>query len=603
MSGQKSNIMSHSRLIAGICVIIFVALTYILLPGINADYLRRIEEQSFFTAGSTFFNTIVNVPGGLLAWVGAFLTQFFYHPWLGTSMLLVLLLCLWVVTARVFRLRLPLFPLAVIPSAMLLLSVLTPGYVIFTLKSPGWVFSNALGLLCSLGLFAAYRSLTPSWARGVLAVLTVCIGYPFIGFYALFAGALFILDELRDRRVWWVAGLTLVLIAAVPMAYFYWVPDNHLMRQLAYISGLPRYYANEPALWTPFIITFVFLALMVFVRTSGAPRQRAVITSAVAFVLAMVYVVTGRYTDENFDITIRMDRAITDGDYARAARVARGQKGRPTRVVGMLTHLALNRMGTAADSLFSYPMDAAEYNTYRPDMALRQTIARNVNYNYGHLNDAYRWCMEDMVEFGPRVEYLRYMAKCALLNGELDLARRYARMLEGTMFHKDEARTYFDYADNPESMKENPEFVAVKTLNSFSNLIGGDGALIETYISRSIAGMEGGPEPLVDLSLQFNLILKSIDKFWPRFFLYARSHQRIPRHYQEAAILFSTLEGKVDWRQFNIDPAVAQRFQRFMALAQQNKNLSEETNRELFKEPFGDTYWYYYFFTKGLKTT
>lgn len=84
--------------------------------------------------------------------------------------------------------------------------------------------------------------------------------------------------------------------------------------------------------------------------------------------------------------------------------------------------------------------------------------------------------------------------------------------------------------------------------------------------------------------------------------LYARHHERLPRHYQEAAVLFSELEHKVDWRQFNIDQVTANRFARFMDMAQRYARYSNEANRETFAPEFGDTYWYYYFFVNDLKT-
>ncbi len=114
--------------------------------------------------------------------------------------------------------------------------------------------------------------------------------------------------------------------------------------------------------------------------------------------------------------------------------------------------------------------------------------------------------------------------------------------------------------------------------------------------------MEGGPRELVELSLQFNLVRKDIAGFWPRFMLYARTHDRLPRHYQEAAVLFSALEQQVDWRRFDIDPEVVRSFGAFMEMARRNSRFGDEANREAFKPVFGDTYWYYYFFIKDLKT-
>lgn len=85
--------------------------------------------------------------------------------------------------------------------------------------------------------------------------------------------------------------------------------------------------------------------------------------------------------------------------------------------------------------------------------------------------------------------------------------------------------------------------------------------------------------------------------------LYARTHDRLPVHYQEAALLFSALENEVDWHRFAIDPEIAARFERFMTKARQNSNYSEEYNREAFRKDFSDTYWFYYFFINDLKTT
>ncbi|MDE6120959.1 MAG: hypothetical protein K2F63_04140, partial [Muribaculaceae bacterium] len=216
--------------------------------------------------------------------------------------------------------------------------------------------------------------------------------------------------------------------------------------------------------------------------------------------------------------------------------------------------------------------------------------------------DCYRWCMEDMVEYGPKVEYLKYMSRCAILNGEYPLARRYLRMLSRTLYHKDWARKYMAMTYDPALAEKDPELAYVRKLNAFNNHIGGDGSLIETYISTNLAALEGGPPELVEMSLQFNLVRKDINGFWPRFILYARTHERLPVHYQEAALLFSALEHKVDCSQFRIDPEVAREFNLFMEMAQKNAHLSEEHNRHVFG-PFGKTYWYYYFFTKGLKTT
>lgn len=593
------------RAAAAACLALFIVLVFVLLACISPDYLRKAEELSIFMSGSTFFRESLSVPGGLVHWSASFLMQFFYYPWLGTCVTAMLLVGLWLLIYKAFGLPQRFFALAGIPSALFLLAMLTPGYTLYVIKTPGYFFTGPVGTLAATALFYVFRLCRHTALRMAVSLCAVLL-YPLLGFYALLAATLCVAAWLSTGRPRLLAFIPAIALAAVPYLYFYFT-DNYAMAAKLYSAALPRLADPYPMFMAPFVCAFVLLAALAaaWQRWPQTPRRpaRGLAAACALFALALIWVVGGRYSDKNFATSVKMDMAITDGDYERAVRVARSLKERPTRLNGLFTHLALSRLGVAGDSLFTFRMSDAEYIAPDPTVALREMGGRGINFNFGYVNNAYRWCMESMVENGPKVEYLKYMAKCALINNESALARRYARMLEKTLFHKDEARKLLAMADDSSLIVDDPELSTVKTLNSFNNLLGGDGALIETYLSRSIAGMQGGPPAMVDLSIQFNLVLKNISDFWPRFMLYARNNKRLPVHYQEAAILFSNLEKKVDWRQFNIDPLIAARFERFMQLAQQNSRMTEDYNREAFAPAFGDTYWYYYFFTKGLKTT
>ena len=56
----------------------------------ESDVLYRIEELSLFLYTPLFFKQQLVVAGGMLAYLGTYFTQYFYHPWLGA-----LLFCLW----------------------------------------------------------------------------------------------------------------------------------------------------------------------------------------------------------------------------------------------------------------------------------------------------------------------------------------------------------------------------------------------------------------------------------------------------------------------------------------------------------------------------
>ena len=76
----------------GVCLTVF-----------EGDYLWNAQEQSLFLYDSAFFHQLMVVPAGFLSWLGTYLTQFFYHPWLGVTILCIWWAVLMALTAKVFE--------------------------------------------------------------------------------------------------------------------------------------------------------------------------------------------------------------------------------------------------------------------------------------------------------------------------------------------------------------------------------------------------------------------------------------------------------------------------------------------------------------------
>ena len=113
--------------------------------------------------------------------------------------------------------------------------------------------------------------------------------------------------------------------------------------------------------------------------------------------------------------------------------------------------------------------------------------------------------------------------------------------------------------------------------------------------------MSCGNEQLVELSILSNMISKSPERFWPHFVVYAKNNTELPVHFQEAALLFGWLQN-IDVSQFKISDEVRSRFMELVDMAQKGMNDADAANDPIIRGRFGDTYWYYYFFVKGLKT-
>ncbi|MDD3323113.1 MAG: DUF6057 family protein [Paludibacter sp.] len=594
-------------------LVLFLLIAFYYLPIHNKNLLIKIQELSLFLPTQLFFIENMKVAGGLLTYLGTFLTQFFYYPWLGSTIFISLLLLVQFLTLKAFALPVKFYTLTFIPSFALLLSLTQLGYLIFSFKSPGYVYSNMLGVVIILVSFMLYKKTASIIVRSVTAALFVLVLYPFLGFYALLGNLLFCIYEgiLYKKDKNWKQHLPLAVgilfIILVPYGYYqyYYTQINF---QNIYTSGLPtlKFDKDETVLWIPFIALFaslLFFSFFSFKKNKIETKLFNVILVTVIYLFSFYGLYKYSFEDENFQTEIAMDLAIFDNNWNEVLNLADNLKGEPTRLIVMDTNLALQKLKAAGDKMFSYKNGAKPFKKKYLSTQLMQMGCKPLYFQNGKINYCYRWCMEDMVEYGMNVEYLKYMVKCSLLNKEFILAQKYNDVLKKTLFHRSWALKYQKYIDQPNLMEGDAEFKAIYPFMAYDDILDGDSGLLESYLLNSFAYLQGGPPELVEMSLQCTMILKNIDLFWPRFFLYARTHDRIPKHYQEAALLYSYLERKVDVRSLKFDPQVMSDFQELIQMSEEYSNLPEETSKAYFVPKFGKTFWYYYFFVKNIKTT
>ena len=110
-----------------------------------------------------------------------------------------------------------------------------------------------------------------------------------------------------------------------------------------------------------------------------------------------------------------------------------------------------------------------------------------------------------------------------------------------------------------------------------------------------------------EVALNYTLISKNIQLFWPRFFQYATLHngKEMPIHYQEAAYLYGNLEKSVDISNMPFDRRkIVDRYQKFNNQVQafMRQGLNEEQVAEAVRPTFGDTFWWFYYFCNNVKS-
>ena len=168
-----------------------VLLMCIALTVFEADYLYRAQEQNLFLSTPLFFHQCMVTSGGLLTWLGAFLTQFFHYPALGAGILCLLWVFLIFLLKRTFRLSDKWVPLTLVSIGCLVLTITTLGYWVFYLKLHGALFIATLGTITAVVLALVFTFIPQKfYLRPLFIAFSTCISYPLFGFYGLWGTAL-----------------------------------------------------------------------------------------------------------------------------------------------------------------------------------------------------------------------------------------------------------------------------------------------------------------------------------------------------------------------------------------------------------------------------
>lgn len=590
-----------------LCLLAFSVLSLYLLGVELKPFLIETAALTPFYTTTSFIADMLSVPCGFVGYIASMMQSCFAMPWLGALLLTLLLVALAESMRRVFKVSAAWSGLCLVPSFMLILNYTEVGYMLWLVKTPALAFTIPLGLLISVGLTAIAMVFHKLWIKLVLIVLYATVGYWLFGLFGLLACLFVVLPMIAETirtRQWKHLSIILgILLLALVLPRVMYGQGLFSMRvQDLYVAGLPDYIWNdaERYLYYPALVAIAFCLLL---STTLFTQKNIVclIASLIGMIVAAICLFNYTYRDNNFFDTLEQKQALEQGDYERVFDIARTAETPPTRIQVMLTREALWQTGQAGDKMFAYPDGDTPFNSPRQFQYMRLLCGRLFYYLEGKVNYAYRWCMEDMVEYGRRPDYLCYMTKCALVNGEWKLADKYLEALDHTLWYKDFVTKYRPYVTDHSLVAKDKEMSDIKPLLRYNDVLDGDGGLIELFILNSYAYSNGGSREIVERALMNSLIIKNLDNFWYRFMaLLPGWNGHIPVHFQEAALMVAQLQGGVDTSKLPIDNAIRERFAQLVEKSGQNGDNA--SNAYLLKPEFGDTYWYYYFFVEGLKT-
>ena len=607
-------------------------------------FLVKIEGRSLFLASGQFFLDSMSLAGGLLSYVGLFLTQFLFHPVVGAAILVILWVTAAVAAKRTFGLKgadaLP----ALIPVAALIAAGMETGYLVYSMKCPGWFFTPTLGYLAAIMPVWLYRRLESVPGMSVFAVLSVVAGYPLIGAYSLLAAAMFAATSLARNRRQIVPALTATISAAVvPLLWSRLFTTGFTSR--AYVANLPLWPFNGgyALKWIPYLLLLLSSVRLAAMRgTSPADGKFLPLKRCPDLLLAMLVPYLFWYSDANFRAELEMDSALSEQDWkeilrihsetdaahsagdarayaARSARLESLSGARreavvedfadrfyePSRYMVLYKNLALTKLGISGNEAFRY-RDGGRMPVSPSVNALTIQCGKQLYFHYGLFHYCHRWCIEDATEYGWTVESLQYALKAAIMSGNRNLAHKFIDILSKTAFHRKWAESQRRYADNPKALAESGEYSSLLPIASSSQYVGNDNSLLEPFLMKyfTVYGNAVTSEQFDDIAMLWAMQTQDIGIFWNCFDRWLTSHpgKAVPRYYQEAAYLYGNLSNDVDISHFPFDRKVIEKYRSFMQFVEKHPVYNPKEMDYIYRQQFGDTFYYFYYFIRNIKS-
>lgn len=579
-----------TRLFTLTTTVLFTA-AIVLFFGLRYPHHLHYQEQfQLFQFTASYFWNIVAVPGGFADWLGRGLTQFFFYAWFGASIiggLLTLIgLALWLSVRR--RGSSPLFfILSLLPSLMCGLFLCDENALLGAPVALWLALLAAALLLC----------VQPFKGRLTAIVFSTPVLYMLLGPLAVVTPLLLITDAWsRSNKQGTILLLLTFAIAALTMLVA-WRLFPYPLKNLC----LGIHYFRFPRILPLWIWLAAGTSVLIYTLAShnatrnakANAKAKANVIGLIAFVMLALAAWGGvrlccdfsKETSMKYDYMTRMhmwNRMMQEAD--------RKQPSNPLTVTCL--NIALSKTGRMADALFNYYQNGPEglLPTFQRDFTSPLATAE-AYYQMGMINTAQRYtfeAQEAIPDYQKSSRCYKRLAETNLINGDLDVARKYLIPLTHTLYYKKWAKMTLALLNDETKVDTHPEYGPLREMRLHQHDF-----MFSSSETDSMLGLLYTENPSNIMARDYLMAWCLLKKDLKRFeeCLPLLQFMQMPRTYQEAfLLLWVQNHSDFDGLPAFIDRQNAERISAFM------KDSQQKTDGNIMRQRYGNTYWYYYIY-------
>ena len=620
--GKFTNILRHQGAAANykelhylIVIPIFFILFYLWFYfRVDTKLIYQYQEPIFFF-NSRFFHEHLIYPGGLADYTAAFLAQLYYFPWAGALMITIFAGLTTLFTGWLIK--------KIGPETKREIISFLPALLLLACHSQyEFLLSFTVGYLLALLFSFLYIRLVPE--NQIIRFLVCFLSSILLYFLAGGAFFLFVLlcclyELLRSRRY---IFSVLIILSSFVLPYLAASFIFLVGMQKAYVHLLPFEYVNKKiyllhiALYTFYPIVLIVRGVIDFINLKRVKSvKRSLLTSWVSRVglrfnmilqIVVLIILLGVTASLSYE-KVQKDQLLVDyyarcHDWQQVLETVKSASRLDLRMI-FQANRALYHLGLLSSDMFALPQIWGTRGLLIPaDAGFKYPLQNSCFYfDLGHVNEAEHWAHESMSIRGETGWTLEQLALVNIVKGEFDVAHVFISKLNQTLLFrrkanqlrqlwKDSTRLSSDFRILAmRSHMPNPRYdfiyysdysdVALERIlnNKPSHKMAFEYLMAFYLLSGNLAQFVGETARLKDLG-----------------------YTDIPRHYQEALVLYIAVSGNrslTSLEGYKISAKTIARFKDFQDILKKfrgNKNLARN---ELYKN-HGNTYWFYSIYYK-----
>lgn len=557
------------------------AFFWLYVPGEYVLIANR--DLRLFFVSMEYFISFLDRPGGILEYLGHFLTQFYRFRISGALILAALLTASYFLTAEMLskssRRNILLIMAMMVPIILLGMHNFYPHQI-----------QHSLGFILAI----SFALLVPKDARKerIFHALAVPLFYFLLGGFVWFYCALVLARHAGNRKLkldllFWVLvypALLIFLSSVLSLIHSAW--------ELFFI-GLPLDQVY-PIPLLPFIFAG-WVILMVLLNSLDPDwiqvKYRRGLGIKIMTLLSGAFLILNFTFNRKNAAFFHIEKLAVEEDWDGLLSYV--EEHPSSNLFGTFyTNLALVNTGMLCSSLFNYPQPYGRRGLSFHWEEKEEILKRGADFFWAihFINEAHHWAFESMIVNGFTQRNLKMLIRTELARGHYRVAQKYMHLLERSLFHKKLARDFQTIPDHRESRAEESEIGSAGSL-SFRNNFFTDGLDLEKNLRLLIVNQ---PEnlPAYEYLMALLLLEKRVDDIALLLPSYAAIHTgKLPPLLEESLLIYKLLHRDETTPDMEISEQTRIRFDRYFKLLKSARDQNQAA-RILYPE-YQSSFWFH----------